>query len=73
MVIRKPTRIQTALYLIFFASVISISVSRLGFPYSGDKKFLAPHRGFAIHTERQFYSKVKMNEFKDYFFVIITY
>jgi len=59
MVFRKPSRLQNFLYVLFFVSTGVISLTKLGFPYSGEKTFLAPHRGFALHTERKFYSKVE--------------
>ncbi len=58
MVLEKPSRIMTTLYLTTFVTILLVCSTRLGFPYSGEKGNLAPHRAFAIHTEREFYNKV---------------
>ncbi len=58
MVIEKPTRLLTTLYLSTLATMVLVCSTKLGFPYSGEKGNLAPHRAFVLHTEREYYDKV---------------
>ncbi len=59
MVMSKPSRVLSTLYMTTLLTVILVVLTPLGFPYSGDKNNLAPHRSFVIHTEREFYDKVR--------------
>ncbi len=57
MVLQNPNALLTTLLLTTKVTFLLVCTTRLGFPYSGDKNNLAPHRAFALHTEREFYNR----------------
>jgi hypothetical protein len=57
MVLNKPDRVITSLYMTTFITVILVVCTRIGFPYSATPGNLAPHRAFVINTAREFYDR----------------
>ena len=57
MVINKPMKMVTTLYVLTMLTMAACFFTRLGFPYSATPTNLAPHRGLVIHTERHFYDQ----------------
>ncbi len=71
MVMHKPDRVITTLYMSTFVTVLLVVLTRVGFPYSAKPGNLAPHRSFFLHTARQFYDRngLLLDEDSGYFVV----
>ena len=57
MVVQKPMKVVTTLYILTMLTMGVCFFTKLGFPYSATSSNLAPHRGLVIHTERHFYNQ----------------
>jgi len=57
MVMRKPMNLITALYMTTLITVLLVSGTKIGFPYSVEGPNYSPHRGLVLHTHREFYNK----------------
>jgi len=66
MVMKKsiPYIVPSVLNIVTVVSVILVTATPLGFPYSANPNSLAPHRSLVLHTAREMYDK-SGNKFKD--------
>ena len=55
MVINKPMKVITSLYVTVMVTMFVCLFTKFGFPYSVSQGNLAPHRALIIHTDRQFF------------------
>jgi len=55
MVINKPMKVITSLYVTVMVTMFVCLFTKFGFPYSVSPGNLAPHRALIIHTDRQFF------------------
>ena len=55
MVLEKPMKVCTSLYIITMITMGVCLFTKVGFPYSATSSNLAPHRALVIHTERHFH------------------